>query len=117
MKDFWKKKGWLIMVNSIKKSQVEKIIQYVKENDAFDKVVIFGDAITDRVNKNTYIDVAVRTTHEDDATNEEVLFDVLSAIDSATDGRFNFVVMNDPDLTSNTLHEIERGEVVYERKC
>jgi hypothetical protein len=36
MKDFWKKKGWLIMVNSIKKSQVEKIIQYVKENDAFD---------------------------------------------------------------------------------
>lgn len=102
------------MICKKKQEQVKKICDYIMENDTiYDKLVIFGECL-EEVTDDVFLDVAVKTVKDEDATSEDILFDLVSTIDDITEGRFNLIVINDPDVTTNILHNIEKGVVVYD---
>lgn len=107
------------MILEKRQKQVNKIREYIMKNSrVFDKLVIFGEATDDdypeEAEKDVYLDVAVKTVRDEDATDDDILFELISEIDEVTGGRFHLIIMNDTNVTSNVLHNIEKGVVVYD---
>lgn len=107
------------MIHPKKQEQIDKIREYiVKHSMLYDKLVIFGDAACGGLSEegidDIFLDVAVKTIREEDATDSDVLFDLYAAIDDATEGRFHLIIMNDPDVTTNVRSSIDKGVVVYD---
>lgn len=101
-----------------KQKQVDKIRDYIMEHrQIYDKLVIFGEAtyedLPKELEEDVFLDVAVRTVREEDATNDDIHFELACEIDDITDGKFNLIIMNDPNVATSVLHEIENGEIIY----
>ena len=78
-------------------------------------MTIFGAAIRDDFQDDEYIDIAVRVVKEEDILDEDVFFILAEAMSIATNGKFELVIENDPNLSDATINQINKGEILYER--
>lgn len=99
-------------MRDIREKQIKKLVDYVSKNDDIFKLVIFGNCITDTDDDDTYLEVAIEVS-EENIYNDEMLYDFMNAISDITDGKFEYVVMNDPNLNSNTINLINNGVIAY----
>ena len=102
------------MIIASKQKQVEKIKKYIENNsNLYNKLVIFGKCITDEGKDTDYLDVAVQTVDQSMADDNDALLDLFCAIDDITEGLFDLTIINCQNNSSNTIKEINKGEVIY----
>lgn len=99
-------------MRDIREKQIKKLVDYVSKNDDIFKLVIFGNCITDKDDDDTYLEVAIEVS-EENIYNDEMLYNFMNTISDITDGKFEYVVMNDPNLNSNTINLINNGVIAY----
>ena len=106
-------------MNKAIKTKLEKIIDFAKSNsDWIDRIIVFGEALTG--NENSTIRLAVEFIDDSDYENRaynEKIYELngkfVSKINDITNGNFEVLITNGDNLTHNTLHEIEQGEIIY----
>lgn len=102
------------MVNPIKQSQVDAIKKYVEENpDRYNKLVIFGKSITDEVKADDFLEVAIQMTNQKEADDDNALLDLFCKIDDITEGKFDLVIINCQNNSSNIMNLVNKGDVIY----
>ena len=102
------------MVNPIKQSQVDAIKKYVEENpDRYNKLVIFGKSITDEVKADDFLEVAIQMTNQEEADDDNALLDLFCKIDDITEGKFDLVIINCQNNSSNIMNLVNKGDVIY----
>lgn len=102
-------------IHPTKQKVIDSIITFISQYDEITKMVIFGDVLEENISEDTFIDIAIKTITEELALDDEFAYNIVKEIDDITDGRFSFIIMNEPNISSNTLELIERGIVVYEK--
>lgn len=102
-------------IHPTKQKVIDSIITFISQYDEITKMVIFGDVLEENVSEDTFIDIAIKTLTEELALDDDFAYNIVKEIDDITDGRFSFIIMNEPNISSNTLELIERGIVVYEK--
>ena len=102
-------------IHPTKQKVIDSIITFISQYDEITKMIIFGDVLEENVSEDTFIDIAIKTITEEIALDDEFAYNIVKEIDDITDGRFSFIIMNEPNISSNTLELIERGIVVYEK--
>lgn len=103
------------MVNPIKQSQVDAIKNYIASNpDRYNKLVIFGKSITEECKNEDFLDVAVQMTSQKEANDDNALLDLFCKVDDITDGKFDLVIINCQNNSSNVMNLVNKGEVIYE---
>lgn len=102
------------MVNPIKQSQVDAIKKYVEENsDRYNKIVIFGKSITDEVKADDFLEVAIQMTNQKEADDDNALLDLFCKVDDITEGKFDLVIINCQNNSSNIMNLVNKGDVIY----
>lgn len=102
------------MVNPIKQSQVDAIKKYVEDNpDRYNKMIVFGKSITEECKESDYLEVAIQMTNQNDANDDNALLDLFCKVDDITNGKFDLVIINCQNNSSNVMDLISKGEVVY----
>lgn len=101
-------------MNKVIKAKLDEIAQYAKiDSNGIDELTVFGEALTEN-SKTAWIRLAAMFNEELDI---DASFEGLATkVDEVADGRFELLIMNGDNLTSNTMLEIERGEVIYNSK-
>lgn len=102
-------------IHPTKQKVIDSIITFISQYDEITKMVIFGDVLEENISEDTFIDIAIKTITEELALDDEFAYNIVKEIDDITDGKFSFIIMNEPNISSNTLELIERGIVVYEK--
>ena len=102
-------------IHPTKQKVIDSIITFISQYDEITKMIIFGDVLEENVSEDTFIDIAIKTITEEIALDDEFAYNIVKEIDDITDGKFSFIIMNEPNISSNTLELIERGIVVYEK--
>lgn len=102
-------------IHPTKQKVIDSIITFISQYDEITKMVIFGDVLEENISEDTFIDIAIKTLTEELALDDDFAYNIVKEIDDITDGRFSFIIMNEPNISSNTLELIERGIVVYEK--
>lgn len=102
-------------IHPTKQKVIDSIITFISQYDEITKMVIFGDVLEENISEDTFIDIAIKTITEELALDDEFAYNIVKEIDDITDGRFSFIIMNEPNISSNTMELIERGIVVYEK--
>ena len=102
------------MVNPIKQSQVDAIKKYVEENpDRYNKMVVFGKSITEECKESDYLEVAIQMTNQKEADNDNALLDLFCKVDDITDGKFDLVILNCNNNSSNIMDLVSKGDIIY----
>lgn len=102
------------MINASKRKQVEDIKKYLESNsDKYCKLVIFGKSITEESKESDFLELAVEMTNQKDANDDNALLDLFCKVDDITNGKFDLVIINCQNNSSNVMDLISKGEVVY----
>ena len=102
------------MVNPIKQSQVDAIKKYVEENpDRYNKMIIFGKSITEECKESDYLEVAIQMTNQKEADDDNALLDLFCKVDDITDGKFDLVILNSNNNSSNIMDLVSKGDIIY----
>lgn len=102
------------MVNPIKQSQVDAIKKYVEENpDRYNKMIIFGKSVTEECKESDYLEVAIQMTNQKDADDDNALLDLFCKVDDITDGKFDLVILNSNNNSSNIMNLVSKGDIIY----
>jgi len=102
-------------IHPTKQKVIDSIITFISQYDEITKMVIFGDVLEENISEDTFIDIAIKTITEELALDDEFAYNIVKEIDDITDGKFSFIIMNEPNISSNTMELIERGITVYEK--
>lgn len=101
-------------MNKAIKAKLNKIIDYAQnEESGVEQIIVFGEALTED-SESAVIRLAVEFNDELDI--EDCFDDMLVEVDEITEGLFELLVINGDNLTSNAIHDIEKGEVIYVSK-
>lgn len=103
-------------IHPTKQKVIDSIITFISQYDEITKMVIFGDVLEENVSEDTFIDIAIETLTEEIALDDNFAYNIVKEIDDITDGKFSFIIMNEPNISSNTMELIERGIIVYEKE-
>lgn len=102
------------MVNPIKQSQVEAIKKYVEDNpDRYNKMIVFGKSITEECKESDYLEVAIQMTNQKEADDDNALLDLFCKVDDITDGKFDLVILNCNNNSSNIMDLVSKGDIIY----
>ncbi len=102
------------MVNPIKQSQVDAIKKYVEENpDRYNKMIVFGKSITEECKESDYLEVAIQMTNQKEADDDNALLDLFCKVDDITDGKFDLVILNSNNNSSNIMDLVSKGDIIY----
>lgn len=102
------------MVNPIKQAQVDAIKKYVVENpDRYNKMIVFGKSITEECKESDYLEVAIQMTNQKEADDDNALLDLFCKVDDITDGKFDLVILNCNNNSSNIMNLVSKGDIIY----
>lgn len=102
------------MVNPIKQAQVDAIKKYVVENpDRYNKMIVFGKSITEECKESDYLEVAIQMTNQTEANDDNALLDLFCKVDDITDGKFDLVILNCNNNSSNIMNLVSKGDIIY----
>lgn len=102
------------MVNPIKQSQVDAIKKYVEDNpDRYNKMIVFGKSITEECKESDYLEVAIQMTNQKEADDDNALLDLFCKVDDITDGKFDLVILNCNNNSSNIMDLVSKGDIIY----
>ena len=102
------------MVNPIKQSQVDAIKKYVEDNpDRYNKMIVFGKSITEECKESDYLEVAIQMTNQKEANDDNALLDLFCKVDDITDGKFDLVILNCNNNSSNIMDLVSKGDIIY----
>lgn len=101
-------------MNPFLRQKVNKIAKYAKSNyEWINKLIVFGEVLDD----DSEMDVIEFAVEFNDAFDTDECFDdLVTVIDDISEGMFDLLLMNGDNLTPSVLSEIEKGEIIYERK-
>lgn len=102
------------MVNPVKQSQVDAIKKYVADNpDRYNKMIVFGKSITEECKESDYLEVAIQMTNQKEADDDNALLDLFCKVDDITDGKFDLVILNSSNNSSNIMDLVSKGDIIY----
>lgn len=101
------------MIIASKLSQVEEIKKYLESHsDMYNKCIIFGKCTTNNGNSDDYLEIAIQTTDDNIADDDEALFDLFCTVDDITEGLFDLNIINSKN-SRNITSELEKGVLIY----
>lgn len=97
------------MINNIKKDEINKIVEYVNNNTAINKLTVIGKCATNDATSEDMLELVVKFN----SNSKSQTYDLMCVIDDITEGNFNLIIDNG-HLTASTLQEITEGVTIYE---
>ena len=108
-----------VHIAELKLPAVKNIIEVVRQNDLFDKVILFGSATGDRCKEDSDIDIAVFGTEPTyQMLRSKKYLDFTNAVRGFGDGRQSYDILYFKTGTKDNrffIDEVGKGEVLYER--
>ena len=105
-------------INKIKRKDVERVYNYVKNNNLYDKMVVYGGAIDENCTEDTELNIALNMIDDKNAEDNTIMNTMYQDICAMVDSPVSVFVINDPDFAdSYEFHDaISKGVVIYERQ-
>ncbi len=104
------------MVNKNKERYVKLAINYIKQfPDKFNKLIVYGESVDTTIKNPISLDFAIGLVNKSDATNYDLLGDVISYLGDIVDEGGCTLLPFDEDIVSTIRYEsMTKGDVVYE---